>query len=342
MSEGTVTTHEIEAISSNSLADVSSSAEDKPQQSATSTVEPKSKKAKPRSRSDKNRQPSHTMKSSVHAQGAIEQGSNYFKPEDFNQSLVVGVCLTIHTDDIKSWLNDRYQRFAMIYSYGVSGLIYAKAASQVARYDAYVDRFLSHAELILESTLGITQPIVDGYLEQYTCAQLSEDQGKVHQISFHNHLHLRYLRILEQLDRLLTHYSFLNLVGHIDTPYKLATYRQWAQLPRKLEKKLILINQGIEKHFDCKMAGKNRAKNLNFNEQEVTKFIEQFSDTYASITNRSYELSVISETPNRLDKKFISVLSYNFAKDYKAGQQAEKQRPKARQYDNINDRLREI
>ncbi len=254
-------------------------------------------------------------RTSAYQLAVLPESAKYFSEKEFNTPLRVGVALQIHTNDIKSWFNERYHRFANFYGYGVGGLVRAGVGSQVRRYDAYINRVLLQSEFILSNTLEITQPIIDEYLEQFSCETLG-GQKEVREIYFSNHFHLRYLRILEQLDLLLTHINFLCLVGHIDTPAKLSMYHQWARLPRKIEQKLIMLNKGIEEEFKCKLTGRGRTEGLVLPEEKLRNFVDNFADKYASVTNRHFELSIVTATQNQIDNKKIDHLSYQFYMEY--------------------------
>ncbi|BBL92321.1 MULTISPECIES: hypothetical protein [Vibrio] len=269
------------------------------------------------SRSNKNRGRGNQeqFRTSAYQLAVLPEKAEYFAPDEFNTPMKVGVALKVNTNDIKSWLNERYHRFANFYGYGVGGLVRAGAGAQVRRYDAFIDRVLSQSEYILNNTLAITQPIVDEYLEQFFCENMGGEK-EVRKICFSNHYHLRYLRILEQLDALLTHINFLCLVGHIDTPAKLSMYHQWARLPRKIEQKLVMINKGIEEEFKCKLTGVGRTQDLVLPENRLADFVEKFSEKYASVTNRNYELSIVTSSQNQVDTKKIDHLSYQFYKEY--------------------------
>ncbi|BBM67624.1 MULTISPECIES: hypothetical protein [Vibrio] len=287
-------------------------------------------------------------RTSAYQLAVLPESAKYFAEEEFNTPLRVGVALQIHTNDIKSWLNERYHRFANFYGYGVGGLVRAGVGSQVRRYDEYINRVLMQSEFILNNTLAITQPIIDEYLEQFSCETLGGNK-EVREIYFSNHFHLRYLRILEQLDLLLTHINFLCLVGHIDTPAKLSMYHQWARLPRKIEQKLIMLNKGIEEEFKCKLTGKGRTEGLVLPEDKLRNFVDNFAEKYASVTNRHFELSIVTPTQNQIDNKKIDHLSYQFYMEYTKQNEESNSKDQSGQGENksfavsaINSRLKDL
>jgi hypothetical protein len=286
-----------------------------------SKAKPTNQQKKPQSDNKPEPRRDHA-RSSVQPRVPTSQNTQYFKNEEFGEQIEVYIPLNIVTDDIKDWLNTKFERFGLMFMYGFGGLVRAGVGAQCPKYERYVDRFLGNAEVIIDENLAITQKIVDDYLKQYDSPTLTRGATKK-KIQFHNSFHLRYLKILEKIDRLLCHYSFLHAVGHINSQNRLTLHRMWASLPKRLDKKLMQINTGIEEQFNCRINGRNRTPNLSLPGVEVGNYIENFEKRFSSVTNRQFELHTVTTAPDKIDTSVFSKLSFQYAKKREEGNKLE-------------------
>jgi hypothetical protein len=183
------------------------------------------------------------------------------------------------------------------------GLIKFRAFEGIEYFDQYVEKLLSNTCQTIGSEIDACDTYLDAYkMSGYSFIVDSEQSSST--LKLLNASSNNLITLFEKLDELLTKINYLEKCNHYSSTQKIMLERQWVDLPKLINSRVLNVHRELEKGFSIKLRDANH-NNTSIDRDKLKQMLTKIQKNRSNINTVSF--LPIPDGPNQMSKSVETV-----------------------------------